>query len=127
MAYLVLFTHDDPDVRRAVEKVIVGADHRILLAVDGDDAIQKFIENQESIFLVITGVKIPGKNGFEVSEAIRALDESVPIVAYSSLLPEELEEEFEKTSGDFDNCFTAYLQKPAEAELLLEVVSNYVV
>ncbi len=45
--------------------------YNVIEAVDGEDAVNKFMENKDRIQFVVIDVVMPGKNGREVYEAIK--------------------------------------------------------
>lgn len=70
MAEVVLIADDDPDVARAVEINLSLEGYEVHLAADGDEALQQAFELQPD--LVVLDVVMPGKDGLEVCQALRA-------------------------------------------------------
>jgi len=69
----VLVADDDPALRELVGQVLGEYGYRVLKAVDGEDAVEKFEACGEEIPLVILDIIMPKKNGKEVFDAVRAL------------------------------------------------------
>jgi polar amino acid transport system substrate-binding protein len=68
----VLLAEDDADIRELIKIVLEDCGYEVIDAVDGNDAIEKFMQNKEKIRLLLLDVIMPGKNGKEVYDAVRA-------------------------------------------------------
>jgi len=66
----VLVAEDDAAVRELTKIVLESFGYRVVLAMDGEDAIAQFAENREKIQLVILDLIMPKKSGQEVYEEI---------------------------------------------------------
>jgi len=69
-AETILVAEDDAGVRELTKNVLEEFGYTVVEAVDGEDAIKAFIENRDSISLLILDVLMPKKNGVEVYEEI---------------------------------------------------------
>jgi two-component system cell cycle sensor histidine kinase/response regulator CckA len=69
----ILMAEDDPTLRQLSATVLSHYGYTVIEAVDGEDAIQKFIENREKINCVILDGIMPKKNGKEVLDEIRRI------------------------------------------------------
>lgn len=67
----ILLGEDDPNVRGLIKEVLERYGYKVIEAVDGDDAIEKFFEHMEDIRLLLLDVVMPKKNGKEVYEEIK--------------------------------------------------------
>ena len=74
----ILLADDDEGMRTLVEHIITEAGHEPVSAVDGLEALRLFEEERPD--LLILDVMMPGLNGFEVCEQLRARKTSVPII-----------------------------------------------
>jgi PAS domain S-box-containing protein len=79
----ILLAEDDGDVRNLTRTVLEDFGYRIITAVDGQDAIAKFVERAAEIDLVLLDVIMPKKGGLEAYEAIKALRPSIKVIFYS--------------------------------------------
>lgn len=77
----ILIIDDDDGVRRALEKILVREDHRILTATDGAEGMRILEEEQPD--LVITDVYMPEMDGIELLIGIRDLVDDLPIIVIS--------------------------------------------
>jgi len=66
----VLIAEDDENIRNLNATFLQELGYRVLTAVDGYDALEKFNENKDKIDIVILDVVMPGKNGKEVYDRI---------------------------------------------------------
>jgi DNA-binding response OmpR family regulator len=67
----VLIAEDDVSLRELTMEVLESFGYTVITAVDGEDAITKFMENRERIDLVLLDMIMPKKSGKEACEAIR--------------------------------------------------------
>ena len=79
----ILVAEDDEAVRTLTSHVLRGAGYAVIEAVDGDDAIHKFMENKGSIKLAMLDVVMPKKSGKEVSDAIRKVKSDMRVLLTS--------------------------------------------
>ena len=86
----ILVVEDDENVRRLVESVLTQFGYRVLLAVDGQDGIEKFIKYQDSIKLIFCDLVMPRKSGKELFEAIRRMQHDTRILFTSGYIPDQL-------------------------------------
>jgi len=86
----VLVVDDDPVVGKSFKRVLSGKGYIVVTAEDGYDALQKL--QSETYDAVFTDLRMPGMNGLEVAERIRARQPWVPVVivtGYGSKTSEE--------------------------------------
>lgn len=69
----ILVADDDEMLRKLASTVLGEFGYTVIVAEDGDDAIEKFKANKEVIRLIILDMLMPGKNGKEVYDAIKTL------------------------------------------------------
>ncbi|HXX80969.1 MAG TPA: PAS domain S-box protein [Thermodesulfovibrionales bacterium] len=79
----ILVAEDDEAVRTLTSHVLRGAGYMVREAVDGDDAIHKFMENRDSIKLAILDVVMPKRSGKEVNDAIRRIKSDIRVLLTS--------------------------------------------
>jgi DNA-binding response OmpR family regulator len=83
MAHLetILFVDDDPELRGIVAASLAEPGYAIFTARDGYEAIRILANNPVS--LLITDIKIPGINGFEVARQARVIRPRIQIIYVS--------------------------------------------
>jgi len=80
---VILVAEDDEAVRTLTSHVLQGAGYTVIEAVDGDDAVNEFMEHRDRIRLVILDVVMPKRSGKEASEAIRKMKSDIRILLTS--------------------------------------------
>lgn len=86
----VLVVDDDPVVGKSFNRVLSGKGYIVVTAEDGYDALNKL--QSEKYDAVFTDLRMPGMNGLEVAERIKARQPWVPVVivtGYGSRTSEE--------------------------------------
>lgn len=113
----ILLADDEPNIRLLGEKLLREAGYDVIVAVNGQEAIDKAIAEKPD--LVITDIRMPLKTGFEVCKALRndPMLAGVPIVILSAL-----GDEFNKLTG-FEGGANDYIIKPFRAEELKERIA----
>ena len=76
----ILVVEDEEHVRQLVNAALREFGYRTILAVDGEDALEKFRQHRESIKLVFTDLIMPRKSGRELHDELKAIDSSVKIL-----------------------------------------------
>jgi signal transduction histidine kinase/response regulator of citrate/malate metabolism len=76
----ILVAENDMAIRRFMEEFLTSIGYRIILAEDGQDAVDKFRQDQEHIDLVLIDTIMPKKCGFEASEEIKAIRPGIKIL-----------------------------------------------
>jgi CheY-like chemotaxis protein len=66
----ILLAEDDQVVRELTRHVLEQFGYKVIESVDGEDAVNKFMENRETIKLLLLDVIMPKKNGREVLSKI---------------------------------------------------------
>lgn len=79
----ILVAEDDADVRKLVHLVLSKFGYTVILAVDGQDCVEKFQANQDAVGLVLLDMIMPVKNGKEAFEEIKLIQPEARVL-YSS-------------------------------------------
>ncbi len=79
----ILIGEDDTQVRNLMKEILSNAGYQIIEAVDGDDAIEVFNKNKDSIHLLILDVIMPKKNGKEVYAEIKKVKSDIKVIFVS--------------------------------------------
>lgn len=73
----VLIGEDDATVRKLSKTLLETFGYKVIEAVNGQDAVEKFLENKEKIQLVVLDVIMPKKNGKEAYDQIRKISSGI--------------------------------------------------
>jgi PAS domain S-box-containing protein len=79
----VLVAEDDPTVRKLTKVILEGFGYKVIEAVDGEDAVNKFKENKDKIQLLVFDVIMPKKNGRDAYEDIKGIKHDIKAVFVS--------------------------------------------
>jgi len=115
-AETILVAEDDSPVRRFVRTILEEYGYTVIEAVDGEDAVSKFIENKDKIQLLILDVIMPKKNGKEAYEEIRKVRNDVPVLFSSGYTADIISKK-----GILEEGFN-FISKPISSSLLLSKV-----
>ncbi len=74
----VLLADDDESLRRVQEYQLTKAGFAVTTCADGDAALEEFRENLHD--LVVTDVRMPGLDGLELLERLRAISAETPVI-----------------------------------------------
>lgn len=111
---------DDNQRNLRILQELLGDEYDLELAECGEDALD-CVANQPPQ-LILLDVMMPGISGFDVCEKLRAEDATreIPIVLVTAKAQED-----EKQHG-FEVGANAYLVKPFDPDVLLDLVENFV-
>ena len=116
----VLIVEDDLALRDALCTTLEIAEHRVLCAGDGEEALA-VLESQEPVGLVISDVQMQPMDGYELLRETRRRDAELPFVlmtAYGTI---------DRAVDAMRSGATDFLVKPFDAEVLLEMVERLLV
>lgn len=110
----VLVVDDDDDLRETVADVLEDAGYCVLQAADGREALARLDELNGNPCLVLLDMMMPGMNGAELLETLRAAQRlaALPVVAFSANV--------QRAPGT-----RGFLRKPASVATLLHVVEEF--
>jgi DNA-binding NtrC family response regulator len=77
----VLVIDDDEDFRTLIRAMLNRVGHHVEEASDGAEGLRAFGKNPPDI--VLTDISMPGIDGHEVINALKAANKSVPVIAIS--------------------------------------------
>ena len=113
----ILVADDEPQVLDIVARILDGAGHHVLTAIDGDEALRRVYETHPD--LVFLDIRMPRKDGATVAQRMRddPRTRDIPVVFLTGLIRiNEAEQRGGRTGRNL------YLAKPFDAEQLLKMV-----
>jgi CheY-like chemotaxis protein len=114
----LLLVEDNPINRNLAKEVLASAGYTMLLAEDGQEAID--ILNEHSVFAVLMDIRMPRMSGNEAIKIIRSRPDlrDLNVIALSAgVLQHEIDEALQ-------NGFDHYVTKPVDFENLLRLLAN---
>ena len=113
----ILLIEDNADGRESLRMLLSYLGHRVDVAADGVEGVQKALVGHPDLALVDIG--LPRLDGYEVARRIRAaLGESVVLVAYTAYDSEDVKRRI------IEAGFDAHLVKPIELSELTPWLSD---
>jgi signal transduction histidine kinase len=114
----ILLAEDDDLVRNMVASVLKEAGYRVIEAVNGEDAVQKFRNHTGSIQLLLFDLIMPRMNGQEACDEIRKTRPEVKVIITSGYAPDIVSRKASVDKG------IHLLYKPVAPQDLLQTVRN---
>lgn len=114
----ILVAEDDAQVRSLVAQVLSEAGYRVILAVDGPEALQKFEQHAAAIDLLLFDLIMPKMNGKEVLDSIRQQRSELPVIFVSGYAPERMKQKVDLAPN------AHLLHKPMAPDALLRKVRS---
>ena len=119
MAYKILVVDDEPTIVRLMEFILARQGHEMIVAVNGEEALQKIKTYQPD--LVLLDIMMPRIDGYEVAQRVRADPQTaaLPIIMLSAKAQDEDIRRGVEVGVD------AYVTKPFTPDHLVQVVSEH--
>ena len=114
MAENILVVDDEAIARRFMERALTEAGYRVMLASDGEQALELIRMTRRRIALVVTDLVMPGMGGHAFALEVGRLSSPPPVLYISA---------YEKPQGDMAKRF---LQKPFTGSELVSTVRNLI-
>lgn len=114
----VLIVDDNEVLASIIQEIIENENYRAMTAGNGEDGYLAYLHFRPD--LVITDIRMPGKNGFELMKNIRNHNPKIRTIYMSTessqfrLMLEEEEQRYH----------AVFLKKPFSEDALIELVSN---
>ena len=116
--YSVLVVDDNPDLTDFLKKSLGEYFKRVIIASDGMEALQLTRSHVPDI--IVSDVMLPRMNGYELCKNIK---EDITISHIPIVLLTARDDKQSQLSG-YKNGADAYLTKPFEVEMLMEIIRN---
>jgi CheY-like chemotaxis protein len=114
----ILLVEDELSVRRVVERLLGASGYRLLLAHNGDDALEVMRTNGHEVSLVLSDVMMPKMGGVSLVEVLRERYPSVPVILMSGF------GETDAVQRQLAHDDVAFVQKPFTARELLGAIQS---
>jgi PAS domain S-box-containing protein len=103
----VLVVEDEPTVRNIVRRMLELSGHRVVLAEDGVEGVERFQSSPESFDLAVLDLTMPRMNGIETMRALRQIRPDLPVLMTSGHAEEDSVQKVIRESE-----LAAFIQKP---------------
>ena len=115
---VILVAEDEVSNFRLIDAILKRHNYTVVRAENGEEAVEICKENP-SIELVLMDIRMPGMNGLEATQAIKAEFPNLPIIAQTAYAMD----------GDKDKALANgcddYISKPIRKDLLLSKLDQY--
>ncbi|HYZ49950.1 MAG TPA: response regulator [Nitrososphaeraceae archaeon] len=116
----ILAVDDDPDIARLTEQALSKHGFKVSSFTDALMALDYFKANHKNCSLVLSDIRMPGINGYELVTQVKKINPKVKVVLISA---------FEIQQKEFHNMLPdvkvdAFLQKPFHIQQLNEVIEK---
>ena len=108
----ILVVDDEQRMRKLIKDFLVKENYKVIEAVDGEDAIEVFLQNKNKINLVLLDVMMPKVDGWTVLREIRK-ESNIPVIMLTAR-GEEQDELF-----GFELGVDEYISKPFSPKVLV--------
>lgn len=98
----ILYVEDDKATREAVGNLLKYTDCNIIIAKDGEDAIEKAKE-ADLIDLIITDLTMPDIDGYETINRIKEVFPNIEVVITTAYPQEEIKNKYKTIIKPFDS------------------------
>jgi two-component system, cell cycle sensor histidine kinase and response regulator CckA len=115
--HVVLFVEDEVRQLELMRKSLEKAGYRVLVAMDGVEAIETFLRHKHEISVVVLDLGLPKLNGWEALQKMRKMDPTLKPILASGYITSEMETAL--AGGEL----SALLMKPYRPDEILEKVS----
>lgn len=114
----VLVVDDEPHILKSLAQYLEIEEFQVITASSGHEALEKV--NSESPELVVLDVMMPGMDGFEVLEKIRAGAETakIPVVMLTA------KDQSSDVMKGYEKGATSYLVKPFNLDELVDLINQ---
>lgn len=115
----ILVVEDEPSIQMVMELILESLGIKVTMAENGEQAVKLAAKNTSKFDAILMDLEMPVMGGIEATRAIRALGQhcaTIPILAFTA----------NALVGTQNRCLdagmTAYLAKPANAEMLKNAI-----
>jgi len=115
----VLYIEDDINLQKNIVEVLSNFFDTLLVASDGDEAYDIYIENQNKIDIMITDINMPNTDGITLSKSIREFDKNLPIVIVSAYTDTDY------LLDSIDLNIITYITKPLTTKKVLNLLDKF--
>ncbi|MDZ7767751.1 MAG: response regulator [Woeseiaceae bacterium] len=110
----ILVAEDDQGLRKLIKAILAPAGYDLVVASDGDEAVDLGYENRECLVLAVLDAVMPLRRGVDTMKALRAFCPDLPVLLISGYSAEDFLQELDER--------TRFLRKPFTSSQLLEAV-----
>ena len=111
----ILIVEDEEIVRNVAVRIVNGLGYKVLLAKNGEEAMEIFDPEKNSVDLVLMDVVMPKESGPEIYKKMSSINPKLPVLFVTGY---DADSKVLNLSRDFNQAAIALLQKPYSKETL---------
>jgi len=115
---LILLVDDEEEIRVATSTILESAGNRVVMAKDGEQALNLLTTHEEKFNLVITDIKMPNMDGVTLARKTQEIAPSLPVILTTGYA--DVSDQL--TSSE--SLQYQFIRKPYRAEELLQAISE---
>jgi two-component system cell cycle sensor histidine kinase/response regulator CckA len=108
----ILIAEDEESLRNLSKDILEGLGYTVLIAKNGEEAVEIFAENRERIDMLLFDVVMPRMGGVEAYENVRALNADIPLILMTGYSAETVQSKFVKRERSAEEIGAVVIQKP---------------
>jgi signal transduction histidine kinase/FixJ family two-component response regulator len=108
----ILLAEDDEGLRNLASDVLDQLGYTVLLAKDGEEAVQMYTKNCERIDLLLLDVMMPRMGGPEAYEKMRQIGGTIPLIFMTGYSSDFVKSRFVKQNISIEALVAGVIQKP---------------
>lgn len=114
----ILVAEDDEPLRYLARDMLNDLGYKVILASDGQEALEMYAEKREQIDLLLLDVMMPRMGGIGVYQRIRQLDGDIPSIFMTGYSSEMVRSRFVDQKMLLEDLDAVVIQKPYSGETL---------
>jgi PAS domain S-box-containing protein len=95
----ILVVEDNEQLRTLSETILEQEGYRVILAKDGQDGMEKFIENKDRIDLVLLDMIMPKKSGKDVYDEMKRINPDMKVIFVSGYTADRMDKDIRKENN----------------------------
>lgn len=115
----VLYVEDDFELQKNIINILKNFFDNVLVASDGDEAYDIYLQNQNNIDIMITDINMPNTDGIELCKHIRQYQKNLPIVIISAYTDTDY------LLDSIDLNILTYITKPFTTQKTLGILDKF--
>jgi DNA-binding response OmpR family regulator len=114
----ILLVEDEAHIANGLRFNLEADGHSVAVTDNGEDALQRLLNDRENFDLLVLDVMLPGQDGFSVARDLRASRNFIPLLMLTARSrPEDVLKGFESGADD-------YLPKPFNLDILVARIGS---
>lgn len=119
----ILYVEDDESVRKQTLDLFTKIFKNVIVAVDGEEGIEKFKNYKSEIDIIVTDINMPNKDGLTMVKEINQISNNVPVIITTA--HDDLSYLKDAIDLNVDKYFTKPIQIRELTVSIVDLVSKY--